>query len=627
MLKQVLKALLQEQELAALVDRYLTAKEAKSESTAAARYAQYAARLMAQRFVLPVAGVQGSGKSTLLNAMAFDTPVLPVDADETTCVPVEVVWASPPSDQATVILKEGQTVHVPATEESLKNYVHNEHNPGNKKQVDRIVLESDTSLFKPGLVLVDLPGTGSLTAANMETTRRYLDEAVGVIFMLRTVPPLTRSESVFVALQWVRLPTAFFVQNRWTDETDEEVNNGREHNINTLEDIAKRNRIPLDGKPEVAVVNAYQGMQGSLCPDQQLLETSGLLSFSATLEEAGRRWPEAMQQGITAVLEMELSQTLETIEVQLKHLSATTAELEAKMESEKQRFAKYITNLHNKAASAQQEAGDLVNRQKDWLAGWVDQNRSVLRNKMRTKMRMGIVDGPRLEQAMCDEQSEVADDAFAEVQEAILVFQDELREKFRDISAWSTEKNVNFQTVSRPESKKWENLASPLLGAGGGLGGAYGGGVAVMAIAAAAANSAKFATLGTIGGPVGIAIGAIVGGIIGGLFGAWAGNKTRRVVIGRRAKAVESEVFSAIDGFVESMSKSLLDQVKAFQKKIGDFLSSWEKEQVARFEREQSKTLEVLGESREEREHQKSKLQHDFDKITKYQSLMNKESI
>ena len=89
---------------------------------------------------------------------------------------------------AKVVLQNGQEEYVQATEESLKDFVHNEFNPCNEKGVDRIILESAEPIFEPGLVLVDLPGTGSLTAANMETTRRYLDEAVGVLFMLRTVP-------------------------------------------------------------------------------------------------------------------------------------------------------------------------------------------------------------------------------------------------------------------------------------------------------------------------------------------------------------------------------------------------------------------------------------------------------
>ena len=53
-------------------------------------------QLQMKRFVVPVYGIQGTGKSTFLNALLFKTPTLPVDADETTCVPVEVTYAASP---------------------------------------------------------------------------------------------------------------------------------------------------------------------------------------------------------------------------------------------------------------------------------------------------------------------------------------------------------------------------------------------------------------------------------------------------------------------------------------------------------------------------------------------------
>src|SRR5574343_358123 len=96
------------------------------------RLQTYRSQLAAERFVLPIAGIQGSGKSTLLNALAFDEPVLPIDADETTCVPVEIRWAERPQPQATVHYADGRTETLPRTEDALRSVVHNESNPGNE---------------------------------------------------------------------------------------------------------------------------------------------------------------------------------------------------------------------------------------------------------------------------------------------------------------------------------------------------------------------------------------------------------------------------------------------------------------------------------------------------------------
>jgi len=241
--KQRLLSCLADAEAARLVARYASIGTT-SPNDVAERYRGFAARLQAARFVVTVAGVQGSGKSTLLNGLTFARPVLPIDADETTCVPTEIVFSASPSADATVHYRDGHSDQVAATEQSLGRVAHNVHNPGNIKGVTRIELESSEAFLAGGVVLVDLPGTGSLTKANAETTGLYLDEAVGAVFMLRTVPPLTRSDSVFVANVWARTGQVFFVQNRWTDESDEEAEAGREHNVRVLRDIGKRHRIP-----------------------------------------------------------------------------------------------------------------------------------------------------------------------------------------------------------------------------------------------------------------------------------------------------------------------------------------------------------------------------------------------
>ena len=46
---------------------------------------------------IPVLGLQGSGKSSFLNAVLFGDILLPVDAQETTCIPTEnSIWKLPP---------------------------------------------------------------------------------------------------------------------------------------------------------------------------------------------------------------------------------------------------------------------------------------------------------------------------------------------------------------------------------------------------------------------------------------------------------------------------------------------------------------------------------------------------
>ncbi len=46
--------------------------------------------LKAGKLYIAVFGIQGAGKSSLLNALIAEDDVLPVEADETTCIPVEL---------------------------------------------------------------------------------------------------------------------------------------------------------------------------------------------------------------------------------------------------------------------------------------------------------------------------------------------------------------------------------------------------------------------------------------------------------------------------------------------------------------------------------------------------------
>jgi len=71
---------------------------------------------------------------------------LPIDADETTCVPVEIVYAERPSGQAVVLYADGREEWTAATAESIAAFVHNHHKPANEWQVDRVIVESNRPL-------------------------------------------------------------------------------------------------------------------------------------------------------------------------------------------------------------------------------------------------------------------------------------------------------------------------------------------------------------------------------------------------------------------------------------------------------------------------------------------------
>lgn len=569
------------------------------------RYEGYVAQLTSNRFVVPIAGVQGSGKSTALNAIAFDRRVLPVDVDETTCVPVEIGWSPKPDGNAVVRYADGREEIVPATEEALQAAVHNNDNPGNAKGVERVVLQSDSPLFRNGLVLVDLPGTGSLTAANMTTTERYLAEAVGVIFMLRTVPPLTRSESVFIALQWARLRTAYFFQNRWSDETEEEAEAGREHNAAVLRELAGRYSIHLDGDPEIHLVDADAALYARFAADEERLAESGLSAFVAALETESRDWRRRVRQSVLGAVAADCIRVRTIIAERLDDLRADDATRRKTMEEEGRRFDNYIGTIGARVEKVGNACRAFRSDMIRDLEVWEKRKKGDLRNAMRTKLRAGITDGPRLERALRDEQGLAAEDAFEMVQTEIMRLRDEVEHTLKGLGAWEGQKPDAFFTVSREEADKWENLMPVILSPLGGVAGAWTGAKAG-------------ALLGTTLGPVGAVLGGIAGGVLGGLTSLWLGQKSRDLVVGERARAAEEAVFAAIDRFCDATRKSLVASVGGYCHDIERVLSEWRLDRVRGFEERRRRAEEVERFSQQEKDALIAGLLGDLDKIGSY---------
>lgn len=572
---KILRTLLADPTLRNLVSRY---EPSRPEHNSLERRLQaYQRQLGSDRFVLPIAGIQGCGKSTLLNAIAFDAPVLPIDADETTCVPVEIGWAANPAPQATVHYTDGRSTVLPCSEEALRSLVHNENNPGNEKGVARVVLESNREIFRNGLVLVDLPGVGSLTSENAATTKHYLEEAVGVIFMLRTVPPLTRSEATFVGLHWAALRTAIFVQNRWYDETDEEAQAGCEHNAKVLQGIADLAKIGLKAQPVIHVVNGYEALRAALTNDNQLAALSGLNALRHELEKLGSEWSTRVSQEIEKAVDSELIQLADVIQRRLVAARLDQNELSGRIAADTAHFSERMGDLQTHAKQMLRDAEDFRQSVRQRLRIWSNDKGAELRNRMRTKMRAGIVDGPRLARALADEQAITTDDIYIDIQQEAMAVQDRLRMQLGDLDEWkNSTPNLQF-TVNREESTKWENLGRPVGSAGGALAGAaYG---------------------FSLGGP----IGAVIGGLLGGLAGNWLGNKSKELVNDQRMKSVEGEVNKAIDDYLRETSKALNGVADMFCQRLGKLLDEWRLSKMDAFEFEQQKNMELMNSSEAEK--------------------------
>ena len=172
-----------------------------------ARAERLADRLARGRFNVSVLGEFKRGKSTLVNAL-LGLDLMPTGVLPLTAVATEVVYGPP---GATVLHMDGSTEEVDLGQ--LSDYVTEAGNPANERQVRRVEARVLADLLRPGIVLVDTPGIGSVFRHD-EAAARALLEADGAILVLSADAPLSEEERrLLTALSERRSPT-FFVLNR-----------------------------------------------------------------------------------------------------------------------------------------------------------------------------------------------------------------------------------------------------------------------------------------------------------------------------------------------------------------------------------------------------------------------------
>lgn len=133
------------------------------------RIAALASRLEDDSLEIALFGRVSSGKSSLLNAL-LGADVLPVGVNPITAVPTKLRYGA--ELRAAVSFGDGRNEIVGI--EQLESLVTEQGNPGNVRNVVRALVEVPSRRLKPGIVLVDTPGLGSLARSGAAETLAYL---------------------------------------------------------------------------------------------------------------------------------------------------------------------------------------------------------------------------------------------------------------------------------------------------------------------------------------------------------------------------------------------------------------------------------------------------------------------
>ncbi|HVN09910.1 MAG TPA: dynamin family protein [Patescibacteria group bacterium] len=146
-------------------------------------------RMLDSALEIAVFGRVSSGKSSLLNSL-LGIEVLPVGVTPVTSVPTRLSHGSPPRVTVRFAERPAQECAV----ERLAEFVTEQQNPANRKNVTRVSVQIPSPRLAEGVVFVDTPGLGGLATSGAAQTLAYLPKCDFAVVLLDAASPLTAGD-------------------------------------------------------------------------------------------------------------------------------------------------------------------------------------------------------------------------------------------------------------------------------------------------------------------------------------------------------------------------------------------------------------------------------------------------
>ncbi len=230
-------------------------------------------RLAEDQFNLLFVGRFSRGKSTLMNAL-LGGDHLPTGIVPLTSVITTVRYGS---RQQVVLNFNDRSLRREVPLSQLADYVTQQSNPGNVKNVAYAEIELPVEMLRRGFFFVDSPGLGSSIAENTQTTERFLPQADAFVLVTSYESPLSEEEDRI--LHRIRLTNKklFVVVNK-RDTV------GAREQEDVLAFVAERlGRFAFSEAPRIFSVSARLGLHAKQSGSATELEESGLGEFEAPL--------------------------------------------------------------------------------------------------------------------------------------------------------------------------------------------------------------------------------------------------------------------------------------------------------------------------------------------------------
>lgn len=237
------------------------------------RFKRQCEKIKNVEFHIIVIGQFKRGKSTLINYFLGEN-ILPTGVIPITSIITRIKFGQEP--KAYIYLKNNTVQNLEI--EAIDNYISEQKNPQNQKNVDIIEIYYPSEMLKNGVVLIDTPGIGSIHKHNTEEAYRYLPEADAAIFVTSSDAPVGELEMKFLQDAKTYFHKIFFLQNKMDHLSEKE----REESINFSKEMIAG---ILEKDIQLYPISAKQACEGKAFRDINLLIESGMKAFETDLEE------------------------------------------------------------------------------------------------------------------------------------------------------------------------------------------------------------------------------------------------------------------------------------------------------------------------------------------------------
>jgi hypothetical protein len=287
--------------------------------------AELAERMAQGRFYLACIGQFKRGKSTLLDALVGDR-VLPTGILPVTAVPTILRHGA--SRSARVRFQGGTWIDI--SPEELAQYVSEEQNPENAKNVAAVEVFVPSPLLESGMCFVDTPGLGSVFAGNTAATRAFVPHIDAAIVVVGADPPIAGEELSLVTEVGKQVRDVVVVLNKADKTSDAERAAAKSFTSNVLEKRLGRPVAPIHevSAEERLVGRGPERDWGKLVESlEKLVRESG----SSLVRQAGERGLRRLSEELLTIIQEEreaLSRPIEESERRIQYLRKTISEAE-----------------------------------------------------------------------------------------------------------------------------------------------------------------------------------------------------------------------------------------------------------------------------------------------------------